>query len=105
MDCLELRSQLPVLAGLSAIGWAAAIFGPDDLSRRAALDERNLALSSPLPRMHFLMDQLGTSGCHTGYVVDLPAHLGPLDAIADTLGLREVPPARLREVEANCTRP
>jgi hypothetical protein len=85
--------------------WAAAIFGPDDLSRRAALEERSLALSSPLPRIHFLMDQLGTADCHTEYAVDLPAHLGPLDVVADNVGLREVPPAGLRLVETNCPRP
>lgn len=85
--------------------WAAAIFENDDPSRRAALDERGQALSSPLPKVHFLMDQLGATNCHTTYLAELPAHLGPFSAIADSLGLMEVPPARLRILEATCTRP
>lgn len=85
--------------------WAAALFGPDERSRRAAQDDRRNALVSPLPRSHFLMDEMPMRGCHTSYQVQLPASIGAATLVLDSLGLRVIPAARVVPQETNCPRP
>ena len=82
--------------------WAAALFGPDEAGQRAALVDRNEALSSSLPKAHFLMDQLPMAGCHSAYLVELPERLGAIDMIADSLGFKQIAPARLLPRERHC---
>jgi hypothetical protein len=82
--------------------WAAALSGPGEDGRRAALDERDAALRSPLPKVHFLMDQLPEVRCHSAYAVELPSGLNAFSALADSFGWREVPPAGLQLKEARC---
>lgn len=85
--------------------WAVALFGPDDLSRRAALQDRRDALESALPKSHYLMDGLPVRRCHTSYLIHWPAALEPAAVVYERLGWRAVPPARVIARESQCAQP
>lgn len=85
--------------------WAGALFGPDDLSRRAALQDRRDALASPLPKSHYLMDGMPARRCHTSYLIHWPATLEAAAIAYERLGLRGVPAARVIARESQCTQP
>jgi hypothetical protein len=82
--------------------WAAAAFTADPSERLRALEDRQQAIASPLPRSHFLMDEASLPGCHSSYEIELPSQLGPFSFAADLVGLRPIAAARISRKELRC---
>jgi hypothetical protein len=82
--------------------WAVAAFTDEPSDRARALTERDDAMVSSLPRVHFLMDQADLPGCHSSIQVQLPEGLSATSFAADTFGIARIPPATVVERAVEC---